>query len=68
MTKRALIREYDGEIERLKAALAAARMKNGIYLPPEEYAALQRDMRTHSETSANLEGQVSDLRVAIFPK
>ncbi|XP_036591588.1 kinesin-like protein KIF11 [Trichosurus vulpecula] len=40
LTKRALIKEYTEEIERLKRDLAAAREKNGVYLSDENYKAL----------------------------
>jgi kinesin family protein 11 len=35
MTKRALIRDYSTQIERLKSDLLATREKNGIFLSPE---------------------------------
>nr|DBA15112.1 TPA: hypothetical protein GDO54_004367 [Pyxicephalus adspersus] len=41
LTKRALIKEYTEEIERLKRDLAAAREKNGVYLTSENYEELQ---------------------------
>lgn len=41
MTKRALLREYSIEIERLKAELQATREKNGVYMPAEQYEAMQ---------------------------
>ncbi|XP_056385368.1 kinesin-like protein KIF11 isoform X2 [Hyla sarda] len=41
LTKRALIKEYTEEIERLKRDLAAAREKNGVYLSSENYEQLQ---------------------------
>ena len=37
MTKRALIKEYTIEIEKLKADLVATREKNGIFLSPEVF-------------------------------
>ncbi|KFV82797.1 Kinesin-like KIF11, partial [Struthio camelus australis] len=37
LTKRALIKEYTEEIERLKRDLAAAREKNGVYISLENY-------------------------------
>lgn len=37
MTKRALIKEYISDIERLKSDLVAARTKNGIFLSSETY-------------------------------
>ncbi|XP_078079647.1 kinesin-like protein KIF11 isoform X1 [Mustelus asterias] len=41
LTKRALIKEYTEEIERLKRDLAAAREKNGVYMSSENYEFLQ---------------------------
>ncbi|XP_078269009.1 kinesin-like protein KIF11 [Rhinoraja longicauda] len=41
LTKRALIKEYTEEIERLKRDLAAARDKNGVYMSVENYEFLQ---------------------------
>jgi kinesin family protein 11 len=58
MTKRALIKDYEGEIERLKAILTATRLKNGVYLPPDEFAAMQLELRSKGEASSNLEGQL----------
>ncbi|XP_001375390.1 kinesin-like protein KIF11 [Monodelphis domestica] len=40
LTKRALIKEYTEEIERLKRDLAAAREKNGVYISNENYQAM----------------------------
>ena len=40
MTKRALLKDYINQIEKLKADLSASRDKNGIYLSPESYNAL----------------------------
>ena len=37
VTKRALLRQYTEQIERLKGELAASQEKNGVYLNPEEY-------------------------------
>ncbi|CAK8680879.1 unnamed protein product [Clavelina lepadiformis] len=37
LTKRALIKEYDDEIERLRREVAALREKNGIYVDPKQY-------------------------------
>lgn len=41
MTRAALIKEYVGEIERLKGDLLASREKNGIFLSPESWATMQ---------------------------
>ncbi|KAI9015182.1 P-loop containing nucleoside triphosphate hydrolase protein [Gaertneriomyces semiglobifer] len=40
MTKRALLRDYEETIQRLKADLMATQSKNGIFLSPESHAAL----------------------------
>ncbi|XP_068597366.1 kinesin-like protein KIF11 [Brachionichthys hirsutus] len=40
LTKRALIKEYTEEIERLKRDLAATREKNGVYVSAENYATM----------------------------
>lgn len=37
LTKKALIKEYTEEIERLKRDLAAAREKNGVYISEENF-------------------------------
>ncbi|WVQ95238.1 hypothetical protein IAU59_002333 [Kwoniella sp. CBS 9459] len=41
MTKTGLLKEYVGDIERLKAELMAAREKNGIYIPEEQWREMQ---------------------------
>ncbi|RPA75771.1 kinesin-domain-containing protein [Ascobolus immersus RN42] len=43
MTKKALIREYVIEIERLKGDLVAARQKNGVFLTQESYVELTEE-------------------------
>lgn len=40
MTKRAVLREYEDQIDRLKADLTATRERNGIFMDPENYQAL----------------------------
>lgn len=37
LTKTGLLKEYVGDIERLKAELAATREKNGIYIPEDQW-------------------------------
>ncbi|BFZ63070.1 Kinesin-related motor protein [Saitoella coloradoensis] len=55
MTKKALIKEYVQEIERLKSDLSATRTKNGIYLTTESF----EEMKAESESRRLLaeEGQ-----------
>ncbi|NXU99904.1 KIF11 protein, partial [Cettia cetti] len=49
LTKKALIKEYTEEIERLKRDLAAAREKNGIYISLENYEALNGKLTVQEE-------------------
>ncbi|WVN86133.1 uncharacterized protein L203_101294 [Cryptococcus depauperatus CBS 7841] len=41
LTKAGLLKEYIGDIERLKAELAATREKNGIYIPEDQWIEMQ---------------------------
>ncbi|NWW06312.1 KIF11 protein, partial [Oreocharis arfaki] len=49
LTKKALIKEYTEEIERLKRDLAAAREKNGVYISLENYEALNGKLTVQEE-------------------
>ncbi|GCC22294.1 hypothetical protein chiPu_0000681 [Chiloscyllium punctatum] len=49
LTKRALIKEYTEEIERLKRDLAAAREKNGVYMSAENYELMQSKVAAQEE-------------------
>ncbi|NXO73980.1 KIF11 protein, partial [Phainopepla nitens] len=49
LTKKALIKEYTEEIERLKRDLAAAREKNGIYISVENFEALNGKLTVQEE-------------------
>ncbi|MEE6485682.1 hypothetical protein FKM82_014376 [Ascaphus truei] len=49
LTKRALIKEYTEDIERLKRDLAAAREKNGVYLSSENYEQMQGKLVSQEE-------------------
>ncbi|NWV24613.1 KI11B protein, partial [Origma solitaria] len=49
LTKKALIKEYTEEIERLKRDLAAAREKNGVYISLENYEALNGKLMIQEE-------------------
>lgn len=44
LTKKALIKEYTEQIEKLKRDLCASRDKNGIYLSEENYAEMQNQL------------------------
>ncbi|KAM5142465.1 kinesin-like protein KIF11 [Mantella aurantiaca] len=52
LTKRALIKEYTEEIERLKRDLAVAREKNGVYLSSDNYEELQGKIVSQEEKIA----------------
>ncbi|KAH9087551.1 hypothetical protein Ae201684P_000953 [Aphanomyces euteiches] len=54
MTKHVLIKEYGQEIDALRCQLIAARNKDGIYLPPAQFAEMQ-------ERIAGLGSQLSEL-------
>ncbi|CAK9781322.1 kinesin-domain-containing protein [Cutaneotrichosporon oleaginosum] len=43
LTKAGLLREYLGDIERLKAELHAAREKNGVYIPDEQWKEMSEE-------------------------
>eukprot|EP01091_Cochliopodium_minus_P018890 TRINITY_DN7772_c0_g2_i1.p2 TRINITY_DN7772_c0_g2~~TRINITY_DN7772_c0_g2_i1.p2 ORF type:complete len:226 (-),score=98.86 TRINITY_DN7772_c0_g2_i1:190-867(-) len=61
MTKRALIKEYVFEIERLKNCVSAARLKNGIFLPPEEYDELNDKVKNQNEKILKYEEKIEML-------
>lgn len=49
LTKTGLLKEYLGDIERLKAELLATREKNGIYIPEEEWKSMH-DQQTKQKS------------------
>uniref|UniRef100_A0A8D0GFF4 Kinesin motor domain-containing protein n=1 Tax=Sphenodon punctatus TaxID=8508 RepID=A0A8D0GFF4_SPHPU len=49
LTKKALIKEYTEEIERLKRDLASARDKNGVYMSTDSYDALHGKLTAQEE-------------------
>ncbi|XP_076981543.1 kinesin-like protein KIF11 [Tamandua tetradactyla] len=49
LTKKALIKEYTEEIERLKRDLAAAREKNGVYISEENFRAMNGKLTVQEE-------------------
>lgn len=49
LVKKALIKEYTEEIERLKRELFATREKNGIYLPSELYQSMESKIENQKE-------------------
>eukprot|EP00118_Oscarella_pearsei_P000713 m.5620 g.5620 ORF g.5620 m.5620 type:complete len:1042 (+) comp13653_c0_seq1:66-3191(+) len=61
LTKRALIKEYTEEIERLKRDLVAARDKTGIYLDAENYKSMQAALKGREGTISEQEGRIKAL-------
>uniref|UniRef100_A0A8C0AWF0 Kinesin-like protein n=1 Tax=Buteo japonicus TaxID=224669 RepID=A0A8C0AWF0_9AVES len=59
LTKKALIKEYTEEIERLKRDLAAAREKNGVYISLENYEALSGKLTVQEEQIAEYIDKIS---------
>lgn len=76
MTKKALIKEYSAEIDRLKSDLQAAREKNGVYLTQERYEELlkastgtrerlqelSQELQSKSELASMLEKRLAQSR------
>ncbi|RDD41685.1 Kinesin-like protein KIF11 [Trichoplax sp. H2] len=58
LTKRALIKEYTEEIERLRKDLVASREKNGIYLSEENYRTMETTLRQQSEAINEMEEKI----------
>ncbi|XP_053548390.1 kinesin-like protein KIF11 [Bombina bombina] len=59
LTKRALIKEYTEEIERLKRDLAAAREKNGVFLSVENYEQMQGKIMCQEEQIAEFTDKIA---------
>jgi kinesin family protein 11 len=61
VTRKALLKEYNEEIEKLRKDLAAAREKNGIFLAQENYDQMQEQMTENNARIEELEGQLMAL-------
>lgn len=61
LTKKALIKEYTEEIERLKRDLAAAREKNGVYISEESFRAMNGKVTVQEEQIAELAEKIGVL-------
>ncbi|XP_004583416.2 kinesin-like protein KIF11 [Ochotona princeps] len=59
LTKKALIKEYTEEIERLKRDLAAAREKNGVYLSEENFRAMSGKLTLQEEQIIELTEKIA---------
>jgi kinesin family protein 11 len=58
LTKKALIKEYTVEIDKLKKDLLAAREKNGIFLSPENYHGMELKIKSQMELITELEDKI----------
>uniref|UniRef100_A0A7E4ZZG4 Kinesin-like protein n=1 Tax=Panagrellus redivivus TaxID=6233 RepID=A0A7E4ZZG4_PANRE len=58
VTRKAMLKEYNEEVERLRRDLAAARQKNGIFISSENYEELQA---AKVESAAKLEALEAEL-------
>ncbi|KAK8761185.1 hypothetical protein V5799_027545, partial [Amblyomma americanum] len=61
MTKKALIKEYTEEIERLRRDLAATRDKNGIFVDQENYRNMECRLNSQSQEILEKEAQIESL-------
>jgi kinesin family protein 11 len=61
LVRKALIKEYNEEIDRLKKELTASRDKNGIYMPPEMYDEIMAQKERQKEEIRELSARVGIL-------
>ncbi|CAH6961886.1 kinesin-like protein KIF11 isoform X1 [Phodopus roborovskii] len=61
LTKKALIKEYTEEIERLKRDLAAVREKNGVYISEETFRAMNGKLTVQEEQIVELSEKIGVL-------
>nr|XP_037280677.1 LOW QUALITY PROTEIN: kinesin-like protein KIF11 [Rhipicephalus microplus] len=66
MTKRALIKEYTEEIERLRRDLAATREKNGIFVDQENYRMMEMRLTSQSQDILEKEAQIESLNAKLL--
>ncbi|KAG8179422.1 hypothetical protein JTE90_026321 [Oedothorax gibbosus] len=65
MTKRALIREYTEEIERLRKDLAASRSNQGFFIDADNYAALVSKSTLQENTNKELTDKIETLTAEV---
>ncbi|XP_037578060.1 kinesin-like protein KIF11 [Dermacentor silvarum] len=65
MTKRALIKEYTEEIERLRRDLAATRDKNGVFVDQENYRTMELRLTSQSQEILEKEAQIESLNAKL---
>lgn len=56
MTKKAVLKEYGAEIENLRLMLQATREKNGIYLDPAQFEAMESRLQSQESQLLECEG------------
>ncbi|XP_076102450.1 kinesin-like protein KIF11 [Mytilus galloprovincialis] len=61
LTKKALLKEYNEEIERLRRDLQAAREKNGIYIAEDNYIAMQSKITQQHDSIREMEEKIAAL-------
>jgi kinesin family protein 11 len=59
LTKKALIKEYTEEIDRLKRDLMATREKNGIFLSEENYVGMENLIKSQKESISELAARIA---------
>uniref|UniRef100_A0A1I7Z7K2 Kinesin-like protein n=1 Tax=Steinernema glaseri TaxID=37863 RepID=A0A1I7Z7K2_9BILA len=58
LSRRALLKEYNEEIERLRKDLMAAREQNGVYLATENYEDMVEQIQKQTERIEKIEGEL----------
>ncbi|XP_005094304.1 kinesin-like protein KIF11-B isoform X2 [Aplysia californica] len=61
LTKKALLREYNEEIERLRRDLQASREKNGIFVAEENYVAMQNKISQQTDAIQEMEDKITHM-------
>ena len=56
MTKKAVLKEYGAEIENLRLMLQATREKNGVYLDPSQFEAMEARLQSQESQLLECEG------------
>jgi kinesin family protein 11 len=64
LTKKALLKEYINEIDRLKANLSAARDKNGFYVLKETYDEMELTIKESKDRIEELDNQIKAVEIA----
>lgn len=68
LTKAGLLKEYVGDIERLKAELAATREKNGIYIPEDQWREMHENQVKQKSDYDEAKLKASVIEVALDTK